>query len=205
MSAREEALEGALNDALAMLRDLHENAGWDELHCSLEDLEARAQALQVGVKQTPTKNGVTVALIAQDGTRLKEGTLSEMTKFAITDDVVSEVAIWCTPNPSDVVKFIPLTWRRIIEAGLLFEHDIVRERGLGGLMEDALRVNLDAIENHYTHCGRSWQDIWDGACNDDCPVCGAEIEPIAEEERVLRRLIERDDGRFELFELVEPY
>lgn len=202
MSAREEALEGALNDALAMLRDLHENFGWDSLHCSLEDLEARAQELQVGLEESTTENDVAVALIAQDGTRLKEGLMSTMSK-CITEADVLEVAIWRTHDPEDVVRLVPSAWNRIIEVGLLSEQDIVQEHSSGVQMEEALRVHIDVFENHYTHCGQSWQDVWNGACNDDCPVCGAEIEPIAEEERVLRRLIERDDGRFELFELVE--
>ena len=35
------------------------------------------------------------------------------------------------------------------------------------------------FENHYAHekCGTDWSDTWDCAVNDDCPKCGAEIEP----------------------------
>lgn len=30
-------------------------------------------------------------------------------------------------------------------------------------------------------CGHSWQDEWCCACNDECPVCRAEIEPTESE------------------------
>jgi hypothetical protein len=33
--------------------------------------------------------------------------------------------------------------------------------------------------NHYFHCGRQWDDVWDCQCNDRCPKCHAEIEPYA--------------------------
>lgn len=31
--------------------------------------------------------------------------------------------------------------------------------------------------NMYSHCNIDWEDEWDCKCNDDCPVCGEEIEP----------------------------
>ncbi len=31
--------------------------------------------------------------------------------------------------------------------------------------------------NFYHHCDVEWNDAWDSMCNDECPVCGAEIEP----------------------------
>jgi len=31
----------------------------------------------------------------------------------------------------------------------------------------------------YEHCGETWEDIWDCACNDRCPVCNREIEPLS--------------------------
>jgi hypothetical protein len=34
----------------------------------------------------------------------------------------------------------------------------------------------------YRHCGQEWEDTWSCACNSDCPVCGAEIEPYDYEE-----------------------
>jgi hypothetical protein len=35
----------------------------------------------------------------------------------------------------------------------------------------------------YEHCGVSWQHEWSCPCNDDCPVCGKEIEPYDWEEK----------------------
>lgn len=29
----------------------------------------------------------------------------------------------------------------------------------------------------YEHCGQTWHSEWDCACNDECPECGAEIQP----------------------------
>ena len=34
----------------------------------------------------------------------------------------------------------------------------------------------------YEHCGQQWEDIWSCTCNDECPVCGAEIEPYKSED-----------------------
>ena len=31
--------------------------------------------------------------------------------------------------------------------------------------------------NYYRHCDTQWTDTWSCQCNDECPVCGAEIEP----------------------------
>jgi hypothetical protein len=36
--------------------------------------------------------------------------------------------------------------------------------------------------NFYRHCDRVWIDVWDCACNDECPVCRKEIEPYKYEE-----------------------
>lgn len=33
--------------------------------------------------------------------------------------------------------------------------------------------------NHYFHCGVQWDDMWSCQCDDECPVCHAEIEPYA--------------------------
>lgn len=35
----------------------------------------------------------------------------------------------------------------------------------------------DRFLNYYRHCGTQWLDAWSCQCNDECPVCGAEIEP----------------------------
>jgi len=36
--------------------------------------------------------------------------------------------------------------------------------------------------NKYRHCEQEWEDKWDCMCNDECPVCGAEIEPYESED-----------------------
>jgi len=36
--------------------------------------------------------------------------------------------------------------------------------------------------NSFIHCRTHWTDTWDCTCNDDCPVCHAEIEPYYSEE-----------------------
>jgi len=33
------------------------------------------------------------------------------------------------------------------------------------------------IMRYFSHCNTEWEDEWSCACNDDCPVCGREIEP----------------------------
>ena len=40
------------------------------------------------------------------------------------------------------------------------------------------------FRNFYRHeeCGTEWDDVWDSMCNDECPDCGAEIEPYDSEE-----------------------
>lgn len=36
--------------------------------------------------------------------------------------------------------------------------------------------------NYYRHCGEHWRCEWDSMCDDECPVCGAPIEPFNSEE-----------------------
>lgn len=31
--------------------------------------------------------------------------------------------------------------------------------------------------NEYKHCGEVWEDQWSCACDDECPICGHDIEP----------------------------
>lgn len=38
------------------------------------------------------------------------------------------------------------------------------------------------VRNFYRHCGVEWDDTWSCGCNDDCPVCGKEIEPYDSED-----------------------
>lgn len=45
-------LRSLLSDALEMLEDLHNNFGWDELHCTLEDLKEAASEAGVEVAST---------------------------------------------------------------------------------------------------------------------------------------------------------
>lgn len=43
--------------------------------------------------------------------------------------------------------------------------------------EPAEEIEEPLFENHYAHCNERWSDTWSCACNDECPVCRAEIEP----------------------------
>lgn len=36
--------------------------------------------------------------------------------------------------------------------------------------------------NYYKHCGEEWDDEWSCMCNDECPICKAEIEPYKSED-----------------------
>lgn len=38
------------------------------------------------------------------------------------------------------------------------------------------------FRNFYRHCGGEWDDTWSCKCNDECPKCGAEIEPYRSED-----------------------
>ena len=42
-------------------------------------------------------------------------------------------------------------------------------------------LEVHIYENQYQHCGESWSDVWCSTCNDECPVCGGEIEPESSE------------------------
>jgi hypothetical protein len=44
---------------------------------------------------------------------------------------------------------------------------------MSGLQIEKIYTNL------YFHCNVLWEDEWDSMCNDECPVCKAEIEPYA--------------------------
>ena len=43
---------------------------------------------------------------------------------------------------------------------------------------------MTVLLNHYhcVECNTSWTDEWSCACDDDCPVCGRDIEPHHSEE-----------------------
>ena len=38
--------------------------------------------------------------------------------------------------------------------------------------------------NYYrcTKCGETWNDLWDSACDDECPECGTVMTPYESEE-----------------------
>jgi len=56
--------------------------------------------------------------------------------------------------------------------------------------------NEQRYTNYYVHCKTQWTDQWSCQCNDECPVCGHEIEPYASAE---------GDGEPELLlSLVDP-
>lgn len=45
-----------------------------------------------------------------------------------------------------------------------------------------MKTEPDRFTNRYRHCGVEWADDWSCQCNDECPVCGAEIEPYESED-----------------------
>ncbi len=49
------------------------------------------------------------------------------------------------------------------------------------------------FRNHYTHCDTDWDDEHSSQSNDECPVCGAEIEPHLSEDLTI--LIHRTPKR----------
>jgi hypothetical protein len=55
--------------------------------------------------------------------------------------------------------------------------------GWEGQVKDLIVIELDDEEgswtNHFYHCNTQWDDVWSCQCNDECPVCGHEIEPYA--------------------------
>lgn len=69
----------------------------------------------------------------------------------------------------------PEVLRALMACGKIaaFEEDLK----MGASIELALRARLDDFTINYTHCGTSWDDRHSCACNDECPCCGAEIEP----------------------------
>ncbi len=51
--------------------------------------------------------------------------------------------------------------------------------GPQGNLIPALRAQINRMTNHYEHdaCGTEWTDDHSCACDDECPGCGASIEP----------------------------
>ena len=43
---------------------------------------------------------------------------------------------------------------------------------------DVPGIDYEVFENKYEHCGIAWTDCWTSQCNDECPICGKEVEPI---------------------------
>lgn len=50
------------------------------------------------------------------------------------------------------------------------------------------------VLSFYAHCGQEWESIWDSACDDECPVCGAAISPYDYHE-LYRATITTKDGQ----------
>ena len=48
--------------------------------------------------------------------------------------------------------------------------------------EETGQENESPWTNHYFHCNTLWDDEWSCQCDDECPVCHAEIEPYASTE-----------------------
>lgn len=48
----------------------------------------------------------------------------------------------------------------------------------------AKEVDLRFRNFYECPCGCAWDDLWDCACNDKCPICNKEIEPNRSEETV---------------------
>jgi hypothetical protein len=39
-----------------------------------------------------------------------------------------------------------------------------------------LEVREKQVVSEYRHCGLVWVDVWDCACDSECPECGADIQ-----------------------------
>ena len=77
---------------------------------------------------------------------------------------IDDVSLVCKEHDLDYVSIDE------IDIGLDDEMDI----GLG--LED-IGIDYEVFENRYKHCGIGWTSNWTSQCNDECPVCGKEIEP----------------------------
>lgn len=54
------------------------------------------------------------------------------------------------------------------------------------LLEDNADTTRHRVENHYECCcGTTWIDTWDCACNDKCPKCNREVEPVKSNDLLL--------------------
>lgn len=73
--------------------------------------------------------------------------------------------------------------------------------GPKGNLLPALRAQIDWMTNHYAHedCEEVWSAEWSCACDEECPSCGAAIEPYSTD--ILEQLVEHPGtpGIFGLF------
>lgn len=194
-SDRERQLEQLAHDCLAMLRDLHANFGWDELHATLEDVEERAAGLGIRSESEPPHHQPRVLFHLGDG---EERTVTLREAIEADDDGVrfAEIFRMREDGERDGLTLTGDAWRtlrgRLPDALKKLEGELVTSSD----MEDALRAVVDWAIYRFQHCGQSWTSAWSCAANDECPECGAEIEPLNGEEIVLRRLEQNEDGHF---------
>jgi hypothetical protein len=86
--------------------------------------------------------------------------------------------IWIASTSQDYADQHALEEGWIECGGCIFdaEHtrDLLTSRNWGGI--DIVIECRDYVR-YFEHCGQAWTDRWSCACNDECPVCGGEIEP----------------------------
>lgn len=79
----------------------------------------------------------------------------------------------------------PFTIRRVFWFPQYETRDELAELLFDGSVEfaEAEDMNVDSqmFLNTYECCDQSWQDTWSCMVNDDCPVCGMEVEPTESE------------------------
>ena len=59
------------------------------------------------------------------------------------------------------------------------------------IADAALKADWFRNDYHCSECGEEWDDEWSCMCNDRCPRCDAEIEPVSSVD--LSRLLTRED------------
>lgn len=108
-------------------------------------------------------------------------TLGDLVAGATLPSDISVVTLARTGSDGhDGFEAKPEVIRKLVAGGELADFD--EDLRTGASIELALRARLDDFKIFYKHCGDTWKGRHSCACNDECPCCGAEIEPTTYEQ-----------------------
>lgn len=84
-------------------------------------------------------------------------------------------------GPKSIAQFIVDVANNAAETDADVDAEAEVEAEFAGLLNvsvgEVTELNMTEWTNHYVHCGKVWNDSWSCWVDDECSVCGHDIEP----------------------------